>query len=76
MSFHRVLQLLAFKIVHHLVRRGLPHVQDGLARDMLRLDLVTHRALPALGERTLDCSPERRRAGAPEVLPLRPAWVG
>src|SRR5438067_660405 len=57
---HRVLQSLAFKVVIHLVRGRLAHIQDGFSRHVLRADLVTHHAPPALHRsRAAD-----RRAGA------------
>lgn len=59
MAFHRVLQLLALKVVQHLVWRRLSHVQDGLTGKMLRLDLVTHLALPVREGRDLDGLTER-----------------
>src|SRR6266516_4197828 len=57
---HRVLQPLAFEIVIHLVRRRLTHIQNGFARNVLRSDLVTHEAPPALHWRRAS----DRRAGA------------
>jgi hypothetical protein len=39
---HDVLQDPPLLIVHHLVRRGLSYVQDRLAAEMMRFDLVTH----------------------------------
>src|SRR5437870_8446418 len=57
---HRVLQSLAFEVVIHLVRGRLAHIQDGFSRHVLRADLVTHHAPPALHpSRAAD-----RRAGA------------
>jgi hypothetical protein len=47
---HRVLQKPAFLIVHHLVGRRLPNIQDRFSVEMMRFDLVTHRfALPPRG---------------------------
>src|SRR4029077_10091428 len=48
---HRILQLLALQVVRNLKRRGLPDVQHGLARQVLRLDLLTHPAPPSRGTR-------------------------
>src|SRR6516225_1037828 len=33
-------------VVHDLMRRGLPNVEDRLATKMMRFDLVTHRRAP------------------------------
>jgi hypothetical protein len=41
---HGVLKSLTLEVVLNLIRRGLTHVQNRLAFDMMRLDLVTHRA--------------------------------
>src|SRR5262245_23458066 len=57
---HRVLQSLAFEVVIHLVRGRLAHIQDGFSRHVLRSDLVTHHASPALHRRRA----ADRRAGA------------
>src|SRR5262249_59299649 len=43
---HGVLQDPALLIVHDLMRRGLPNVEDGLATEITRFDLVTHRRAP------------------------------
>jgi hypothetical protein len=40
---HRVLQALALRIVKHLLRGRLPHIQHCLARDMAWADLLIHR---------------------------------
>src|SRR5437867_4682640 len=57
---HRVLQSLAFEVVIHLVRGRLAHIQDGFSCHVLRSDLVTHHAPPALHRRRA----ADRRAGA------------
>src|SRR5207245_11676287 len=44
---HRVLQKPASLIVHHLMGRRLPNIQDRFPAEMMRFDLVTHlSALP------------------------------
>src|SRR5215472_269725 len=48
---HRVLQPLAFKVVIHLVRGRLAHIQHGFSRHVLRSDFVTHDAPPAAHRR-------------------------
>src|SRR2546425_783543 len=58
---HRVLQSLAFEVVIHLVRGRLTHIQDGFSRHVLRSDLVTHHAPPALHRRR---AADRRAAAA------------
>jgi hypothetical protein len=57
MGFHGVLKLLALKVVHYLIRRGLPDIQYGLVQKVMRFDLVTHRVLPVPGRP--DWLPER-----------------
>jgi hypothetical protein len=43
---HGILQFLTLQVVLNLIRRGLAQVEDRLSFDMVRLDLVTHRASP------------------------------
>jgi hypothetical protein len=43
---HAVLQFLTLQVVLNLIRRGLAHVKNRLSFQMMRLDLVTHRAPP------------------------------
>src|SRR4029077_1731401 len=39
---HSILQCLALAVVQDLVGRGLPYIEDRLACQMMRLDLVRH----------------------------------
>lgn len=39
---HGVLQRAALSIVQNLVRRRLPHIEDGFALEMVSFDLVRH----------------------------------
>src|SRR5271166_1219171 len=64
---HGVLQQAAFLIVHHLVSRGLPNIEDRLAGKMMRLELFTHRlaprrsgCLPPAAAVSTACAPSRR----------------
>ena len=55
---HRILQSAALAIVQHLVGGGLSHVQDRLALQVVRTDLLMLHVVPPSGE-----APERRRRG-------------
>src|SRR2546425_8359864 len=60
---HRVLQSLTLEVVIHLVRGRLAHIQDGFSRHVLRSDLVTHHAPPAVHWRRAADRPASEAAG-------------
>src|SRR5271166_771753 len=59
---HSILQRAALAIVHDLVGRGLPDVEDRLAGDVVRPDLVRRHRTPPLAR---ECRPRDRGAIAP-----------
>src|SRR5271156_3956165 len=80
-QFHRILQLLALQVVHHLVGRRLANIKNGLALQMLGADLLTHRPPPVVRRCTETASIDARSASGPtggpfsDVFPLAPAAV-
>ena len=74
-ALHRVLQSLTLEVVIHLVRGQLAHIKNGFSRHVLRSDLVTHHAPPAVHRRRAADRPASEAAGraAESSVPECPA---
>src|SRR5262249_1097308 len=73
---HGVLQDPALLIVHDLIPRALPNVQNGLAPEMMRFDLVTHRrALLPAPRRALRAGARAACAPSGASLSRAPPWA-
>src|SRR6202011_6173146 len=67
---HAVLQFLALDVVLYLIRRRLTDIENGFTRQMVRLNLITHRPPPCRRRRRGDTSVACPAADVPTA-----AWL-